>query len=282
MTNEEIVIRIQDGETDLYSVLWDKTKKLIFQIMRSKIYNTPLPSYVTVDDLEQEMYFALCKAVNYFDREKHALFTSYLNYPILTVLRYALFSDKSLKNEKSYNEVVQDRDGHSIEKWDLLADPKTESSFYDIELNELQETVRQAVAKLKEHERAAVSLFYFHGLTYSAIADHLHIGKARAEQLIHNGLSHLRRNPDIINLHGEHIRHITEDEADYQICASDWIHSSARLVAEIELSARIEKGEFLSYGKRIAYLRTAKNRFINDKLKELADIRRGFFNNQGK
>ena len=282
MTNEEIVIRIQDGDTSLYPLLWDKTKKLIFQIMRSKIYSTTLPSYITVDDLEQEMYFALCKAVNYYDRDKHTLFTSYLNYPILTVLRHVLFSDKTLENEESYNEAVQDQDGNAVEKWDLLADPDTESSFYDIEINELQQTIRRAVAKLKERERAAVSMHDLHNLSFSAIADQLHIGRARAEQLTKNALASLRRNPDIIRLHGEYVRHITREEETYQQYAQEWSNSGACLVAEIELSVLVENNRCMSYGKRMAFLQAAKSRYIWDKLTESSQIRRGFFNAAGE
>ena len=78
MTNEELAIRIQDGETELYTQLWDNTKYLLFRIMRSKLNSAMIPNHITIDDLRQEMYFALCKAVNYYDREKSFLFSTYL------------------------------------------------------------------------------------------------------------------------------------------------------------------------------------------------------------
>lgn len=271
MTNEEIVIRIQDGETELYPLLWDKTKLLLFKIMRSKTFNTRLPTHITVEDLEQEMFFALCKAVNYFDREKGLLFTSYLTYPVLTVLRDTIFCDKSTVKETSFNEPINDVG--EKEKWSTVIDAKSEQAFFDIEISEIQIKVRAAVAALPERQRAAVSLYFFHGSTLSEIAEQLQVNTLRAGQIINTALRTLRRKPDIIALHYERVFHVLHKESEYERYAKEWEYSYDCLKAEIELSNRIANGEALSYGKQQAFMRIAKNRFIWSKVDAAAEIR---------
>ena len=56
MTNEELVIKIQDGEASLYYDLWNQNQKLIFQIMKHRLHNAKLPIYISIEDLKQEMY----------------------------------------------------------------------------------------------------------------------------------------------------------------------------------------------------------------------------------
>ena len=278
MTNEELVIRIQDGESDLYTQLWENTKYLLFRIMRSKLIGTRIPAHITVEDLQQEMFFALIKAVNYYDRDKYTLFSSYLTYPVLTVLNNTVYRDKSPTMEESYNEPITDDDGKTTERIEFIIDAKSEESFYDIELNDLQLHVRQAVAALKERERAAVSLKFFHNCTEAEIAERLDVSLSRAGQLLNNGLSSLRRNRDILNLRHETIRHKAREEVEYAHYADEWKYSLERIQTEIELSKRLDSGEYISYGKQIAFIERAKSRYISAKLQDIAETRRAFKN----
>ncbi len=62
MTNEEMAVRIQHGETGLYSLLWERVEKLVTLLAgryyaRSQV--TCARSGVEIEDLTQAGYFAM-------------------------------------------------------------------------------------------------------------------------------------------------------------------------------------------------------------------------------
>ena len=278
MTNEEMAIRIQDGEADLYGDLWENNRKLIFQIMMKKLHNAILPCYISIEDLEQEMYFALLQAVRYYDRDKPYSFTTYLNYPILKVLTRLVFNDKSIKKECSFDTKIADNDGKTVEKWDLFPDFDSEKEYDNIENEDLSDKVRQAVAALKDRERTAVELYFFHGHTYEEIALLLHVSKERVRQIIVRAIRRLRHNPAIRQSNLERKLHQYKNEEKYRFYADQWRFSQERSAAEVELSRLIQEGKYLSYGKRVGFMQLAKDRYISARIKEAQTIRQAVHN----
>ena len=263
MTNEELVIRIQDGETDLYRDLWENNKKLIIQIMKNKLHSAILPCYISLEDLEQEMYFALCKAVKYYDRKKPYSFSTYLNYPILSVLNKLVFNDKSIEKECSFNTKIADNDGKMIEKWDLVSDPNSSNAYKNIENEDMNDKVRQAVAALKDRERTAVELYYFHNHTYEEVSVLPHVNRSRAGQII---------------THAEHRLHASNREDEYSYYASLWRYSEERVSAKKKLHIIMQNDKYMSYGKQKAYMQLAKNHYIGDKIREAHEIKQAISN----
>lgn len=157
MTNEDLAIRIQLGHTEHYAELWHKVKRLMFKILYSKISRIELPNYLDREDIEQELYFALCKAVQAYDDTKPYKFTSYLEYQVMNAVRCALPS-KPLK-EYSYNQTAGNNE--DTELLEFIEDETAELEMQDIELTDIQTKVRQAVAELPKRERSVVSLYYF-------------------------------------------------------------------------------------------------------------------------
>ena len=278
MTNEELVIRIQDGETDLYRDLWENNKKLIIQIMKNKLHSAILPCYISLEDLEQEMYFALCKAVKYYDRKKPYYFSTYLNYPILSVLNKLVFNDKSIEKECSFNTKISDNDGKMIEKWDLVYDPDSNNAYKNIENEDMNDKVHQAVATLKDRERTAVELYYFHNHTYEEISVLLHVNRSRAGQIIKHAIRTLRRNPSINQANLEHRLHASNREDDYSYYASLWRYSEERVAAKKKLHIIMQNDKYMSYGKQKAYMQLAKNHYIGDKIREAHEINQAINN----
>ena len=278
MTNEEMTIKIQDGETYLYYDLWENNKKLIFQIMRKKLHNTILPCYISIEDIEQEMYFAFLQAVKYYDREKPYSFTAYLKYPILTVLSRLVFSDKSIEKESSFDTKIADNDGKTIEKWALIADPDSENGYKNIENKDINDKVRQALAALKDRERTAVELYYFHNNTYEEIGSLLDVNRARAHQIIVRAVRRLQHNPAIRQTNLERKLHQYKNEEKYRFYADQWRFSQERSAAEVELSRLIQEGKYLSYGKRVGFMQLAKDRYISARIREAQMIRQAAHN----
>ena len=84
-TNEALVARIKAGEPELMGQLWEQCKRLLWVLMRREISGKTerlAQAGVTVEDLKQEVYFALCEAVKAYDPADGYLFTSYLKYPV--------------------------------------------------------------------------------------------------------------------------------------------------------------------------------------------------------
>lgn len=206
MDNEELALLIQAGHTEHYGELWANCRKLLFAILRQKTRRLRLPNYITADDMEQEMYFALCRAVQAYDDAKHYSFTSYLNYSVMGVLR-DFMPDMHIK-ESSYNQTTPgNADGDESELIDFIADESAPIGHERIELTDLQRITRQAVAELPSREREAVRLYYLSGLTYKQIAERASVSVEMIRARKNKGIKILRRNRALLALHDEFKRH---------------------------------------------------------------------------
>jgi DNA-directed RNA polymerase specialized sigma subunit len=81
MTNEELVIRIKVGEVDLMPILWEQTKRFAYKQANAFYHrHADLCSFMGLeqDDLIQEAYFGIHKAVKMYDAEKGVKFLTYV------------------------------------------------------------------------------------------------------------------------------------------------------------------------------------------------------------
>lgn len=80
MTNEEMVTRIQAGETELYEALWKSVRGSVW--ITAKRYWKSDQSITEADDLMQEAYFGFVKAVQKYDTQAKYKFTTALKFYI--------------------------------------------------------------------------------------------------------------------------------------------------------------------------------------------------------
>ena len=102
MTNEEAAAAIKRGRLDLLPLLWEQVQRLTaLMAYQYHVRNTDLcaASGVTVDDLQQEAYFALLEAVRYFDPDSGYTFTTCLNHPLQNAFN-ALCGMRTSKSRK--------------------------------------------------------------------------------------------------------------------------------------------------------------------------------------
>lgn len=258
MTNEELAIQIQLGHTEHYAELWGKVKRLMFKILYSKISRIELPNYLDREDIEQELYFALCKAVQTYDDTKPYKFTSYLEYQVMNAIRYALPS-KPLK-EYSYNQTAGDDE--DTELLEFIEDETAGLEMQNIELTDIQTKVRQAVAELPKRERSVVSLYYFDSQSLTQIAENLSVSLEMVRSIKNKGLQILRRNKAVRGIYDEFQRHYTSSEWEYERFAYSWEYSNERHALISELQQRQQNGEYLTYGQLQSILFIAKQRYI--------------------
>lgn len=258
MTNEDLAIQIQLGHTEHYAELWEQIKKLMYKILYGKLNRIELPNYLDREDIEQELYFALCKAVQAYDDTKPYKFTSYLDYQIMNAVRCAL--PRKPLNEYSYNRTAGENE--DTELVEFIEDETAEKKLCDIELTDIQTQVRQAVAELPKRERSVVSLYYFDSQSLAQIAEKLSISLEMVRNIKNNGLRILRRNKVIKGIYDEFQRHYTNSEWEYERFAYRWEYSNERRCLMSELQKRQQNGEYLTYGQLQSILCIAKQRYI--------------------
>ena len=260
MTNEELAIQIQLGHTRHYTELWQNVRRLMYKILYNKISRLELPNYITAEDMEQELYFALCNAVQAYDDTKPYKFTSYLEYHIMNAVRSALPS-KPLK-EFSYNQTAGEDE--ETELIDFIPDSTAAERTQDIELTDIQMQTRQAVSELPDSERQAITLYYFKGISYKQIAEATGVSLNMARNRVCKGLNILRQNKAIRSIYGEFERHYTHSEYVYQLCAENWELSEERREVKQAIEQRRLDGEYISYGEEQCILYRAEQKYIRE------------------
>lgn len=260
MTNEELAIQIQLGHTEHYAELWQNVRRLMYKILQRKISRIKLPNYITAEDMEQELYFALCNAVQAYDDTKPYKFTSYLEYHIKNAVRFALPSNPL--QEISYNQTVgEDENTELIE---LIPDNIAAARIQDIELTDIQMQTRQAVSELPKLEKSVISLYYFDRQSLLQIAEKLSISPQMARNIKNKGLQLLRQNKAIRSIYGEMKRHYTRTEYVYQKCAENWELSEEHRKVKADIEQRRLDGEYISYGKEQGILYQAEQKYIRE------------------
>lgn len=265
MTNEELAIQIQAGNTQYYTELWHNVRKLMYKILRKKLLRIELPNYLTSEDMEQELYFALCNAVQAFDDTKPYKFNTYLEYHVMNAIR-SLLPSKPLK-EYSYNHTTGENE--DTELIDLMPDDVAAEKLTAIELTDIQTQTRQAVAELPYNERNAITLYYFKNLKYKQVCGIMGIDEATARKRVQKGLRILRQNKAIQAIYGEYERHYTKQEYIYQLYSEDWNISKERRQAKEDIFKRRLNGEYISYGTEQVIMYQAQQKYIREHAESL-------------
>ena len=206
MTNEEIVVQIQQGNTNLYLDLWDNVKKLIIQEAEKRYYICKGRGGVEVDDLVQCGYLALVSAVNYFDANAGWKFTTYLDKTLKNEFAAAIGYRTEKKKKEPLNAAI------SLDS--PLNDEDVESTYYDIIedrsadfedrvinkvwVEDLRKELEKAISAIPEEQGEMIRLRYEKGLTVEQISTSKGMDQKAVRTLERKGLTSLRK-PTIRN-----------------------------------------------------------------------------------
>ena len=207
-SNEEMAVRIQQGETALYAQLWEQTKRL-WIMLSMRLYRACkeqcAASGVEPDDVQQICFLALCDAVQAYDAAKGQSLTSYFKYPLQKHFRELLHTRTSKRDPlngcSSLDEPLNADETDSIAVVDALSDDTAAQAFEDAEDRAFQTQLHDALEAAKEKslddtQRAIIDAMYFDGRTMSDVARESDIppSKVRTEHM--NGLRNMRvQNP---------------------------------------------------------------------------------------
>lgn len=212
MTNEDIAVRIQNGEKELISELWNNTYKLLY-LMSDKFYKRNTERCracgVELEDIQQSCYFALCEAVRAYKQESEYKFTAYINYSFKNAVAALLNGGHRRQitdplNKSISLDVPLSEDAETT-KADLLPDDAAEQGFenaendiYNMELHEALEKAVQIACNSREAD--ILRLMYWDGKTYQSIADTLNISVSYVGTTHHRALRQLRHGRAILIL----------------------------------------------------------------------------------
>ena len=211
-TNEELVIRIQNGERELISELWNNNYKLLY-LLSDRFYKRNAERCracgVELEDIQQSCYFALYAAVQSFDIGTGYKFTTYINYSFKNAVAALLNGGHRRQitdplNKSISLDVPLSEDAETT-KADLLPDDIAEQDFEDAENdvynNELHEALEKAMqVACNSREADILKLMYWDGKTYQSIADTLNISVSYVGTTHHKALRHLRCGRSILIL----------------------------------------------------------------------------------
>lgn len=177
---------------------------------------------LTLEDFEQEGFFAVKRAAEYHDPEKGDFLTA-LQYSVKHQIREATIGGHGrcmtteegktvrlpadpLSSASSLDEQLpSDDDDRTIA--DMVADPAAVQEFESLEKSLYLETLRpvldKALAMLPEQQREVVRGRFFEKLTLKQAGECVGVSASRAAQLEYYGLRAMRRNASLRRFYGE-------------------------------------------------------------------------------
>lgn len=197
MSNEELARRIQAGETELLSQLWEQVRRFIYREARRRYLFTEGLGGVEVEDLVQSGYIALVEAVGYFQPDGEYKFLTYLGKTLKAAFAEAggyRTRKRDPLNAADSLDVPIGEDNDTT-KGDMLADPVDQfaDAEHKIWLEQLQEAMGKAMDALPAEWRDVLHRYYWQGQTLEEIGKATGVNKNNVWLRHGKGLRQLRR-----------------------------------------------------------------------------------------
>ena len=222
MTNEELATKIKAGQRELIPQLWGQIEGLC--TLHADRVSRALPSTAVCDfdDLYQSGYFAMLKAIEYFDPDGEYKFTTYFTNCLKTAMAKAsgFWTLKQKKDPtrfaKSLDAPISDDDETTL--GDITADSR--DPIKDLENEMYNEAARQAIGSLlgllSENEREVIERHFFAGERYTEIVKDMKITKQRVNQLKDAAFRKMRRKAFVVP-EAKFFREYVEKNTDYSL-----------------------------------------------------------------
>ena len=200
MTNEELVTKIQQGDSERILELWEHTEKFIALQARKYIEKTKLGSE-WADDLTQAGYFALINAVANYDPEQGgASFLHYLTFHLKNAFREALGyrterqSRDPIHSAASLDEPII-RDGEEFSLYDVYGedDAGLEDAERRVFVEELRKILLREMDLLTKREANILQGIFWKQQTYAEVAEDLNLSVNSVRNQKARALEKLRR-----------------------------------------------------------------------------------------
>lgn len=261
MSSDELAVLITSGNDEFIPLLWDKIKKYAY-MLSGKDYEQKQERYsnagIELWDIKQTAYIAYTEAIKGYDNTKGA-FTTYYTYQFKSAVQSLLRGNKALNNSTSLDEPRENQGGEEISLYEVIEDSSAQNDFRDFETNDhniyISRTLADCIALLPQIQRLIIKGYYFDNKTLKELAVELAESTQSISRIKNKAINQLRSNPKIKALYNEYrsasrLRALTRFE---------YSPEYFEISREIE---KIEKRQFLSYGKRQALLYLAEQKFL--------------------
>jgi RNA polymerase sigma factor for flagellar operon FliA len=107
---------------------------------------------------------------------------------------YQLLSEVSCTTLSSLDELwmVHSNDDDSVRVLDLVKNNESEDPLHQVEIEEVKDTLANAIESLPERERMVIALYYYEGLTLKEIGEIMEISESRVSQIHTKAIFRLR------------------------------------------------------------------------------------------
>lgn len=237
MSNEELALRIQQGERDKLGELWGQVEK--FVSMRAGKMARHLDGFggVTEEDLYQAGFLALAEAVETYDPGQ-AGFLTWLGYHLKRAFAQAA-GYRSVKRDAldfaaNLDAPIPGTDDFTLSE--TIEAPEAAQALEDVErelwLADLRGILSRAMEALPPRQREALKAHYYQGRTLQEIAAAQGISAERVRQNENKAFRTLRR-----NRHKNHLADFVEERTPYflQVGTSRFNTTGSSAVEEIVL-----------------------------------------------
>ena len=202
MTNEQLAEFIQEGDSDLKPVLWERVKKLMY--MFSGRYYRKYTEYcercgVTEWDLKQQAYSAFELSLQGYSSERGA-FNTYLTFGFKRSLRELFKSKDPLNTAESLDRLVDEEDESGGAIIDFIPDQRAAEPFEELEDKDICRAVRAAVDALPEREQATIRALYFENKKYKDVAEFYSVTVQAVAEYSRKAFAKLRKNRELRRL----------------------------------------------------------------------------------
>ncbi len=126
MTNEELVLKIQQGKRELIPELWDQIEGYIRYLANRLLFKLPPRAGIELDDLINGGYLGFIKALDYFDASQGAFTT------VLTMTLKTAFAEASgYRTKKQQQDPLRNPSTASLDA-PVSDDGETDLTYHDI------------------------------------------------------------------------------------------------------------------------------------------------------
>lgn len=216
----------RQGNSVALAQLWEINRPVIhtmFWRWYSRNQSVAESAGVTLEDFDQEGYFAVKEAAEYHNPEKGAFLTAlqyFVQHRIQKATlqgrgRYVVTEDgrrvrvsaEPLDSAQSLDEPVPWDDAGEVTRADVTPDPAAAQAFEDAEQNsyrqELRAVLDKALSLLPDRQRDVIARRFYEGLTLQQAAALDGVTQERIRQMEDKALRALRQNQELRRFYGE-------------------------------------------------------------------------------
>ena len=199
---EDIVLKIQQGNKELYTELWEALRDLIAWYA-NRYYAAITSSGKTLggaerEDLKQAGFIAITEAVNAYDPAKGS-FKELLSYKLRNAFQETVGIRTSKRDALDYalslNVPVSDDEPDGPEKLDCVPDPRDEISNVDdaVFTEQLHAALEKALDSISPREASVIRSEFWEGCKQWETAEKMGISHQMVRFLKENGFRHIRK-----------------------------------------------------------------------------------------